>query len=253
MSRLRQRGRLIHVYELRRLHPDGRRAERTGQLRTWAARLAAGAAVLLGWLAGVLLWWHPDGAGQRRALAVAGAALGCGVLWTVLLGRAARWVRDGAVDDAGSAPRVAGLAPDNLGDPEWLWNTLRIANLVLLGVPVAGLTLALVADQVLADADPGLPALRWAAAGCALLLTALMGGIVGGLSVGLGADTEDCWTPRGAVGWLTVYGTPLPLAAPWLSGMHGAWTGGLVCLAALWLLIAPVNKVAAKLPGTAAD
>ncbi|WP_328869503.1 hypothetical protein OHT76_04955 [Streptomyces sp. NBC_00287] len=249
-----QQGELIRVYQLHRLHTSRGRAERTGQLFTVAARLAAGAAVLLGWLAGALLWWQPDPAGLRRALVLGGAGLGCGVLWAVLLWWAARWLRHGMIADAGSKrPRVAGLVPDNWGEPEWLWDTLRIANLVLMGIPIAGLVLAgLGAAASAEDADVGLE-LRWAAAGCALLLTGLMGGIVGGLSTGLGAETEECWTPRGAVGWLIVYGVPFLLAAPWLSGRYESWAGWLVALAVVWLLIAPVNKVAKGLPSVSSD
>ncbi|MGV9456666.1 hypothetical protein [Streptomyces sp. NPDC003635] len=252
--RRRPRGELVHVYELYRLHRRGEGAERTGRLFTVAARLAAGAAVSLGWLAGFLLWWHPDRAGSRTALAVGGAALGCGMLWAVLLGRAVRWLRRGLVADAGSEPpRVAGLMPDGWGDPEWLWNTLRIANLVLMCVPIAGLVLALGAAAAPSDFEEGLRVGRWPVTGVALLMTGLMGGIVGGLSVGLGAPEKDCWTVRGAVGWLTLYGLPFALAAPWLAGLHETWSGALACLAALWLLIAPVNKVAKEIPGVSSD
>ncbi|CCK31980.1 putative membrane protein [Streptomyces davaonensis JCM 4913] len=246
----RQRGELIRVYQLRHLHTAGEGAERTGRWFTVAARLAAGAAVLLGWLAGALLWWHPDPTGLRQALAVGGAALGCGVAWAVLLGRAVRWLRGGVIADAGSEPPPAGLVPDGWGDPEWLWNTLRIANLVLMGFPIAGLTLGLGATAAPEDVGEWV---RWPVTGGALLMTALMGGIVGSLSAGLGASTEDCWTVRGAVGWLVVYGVPFLLAVPWLSGQYETWSDALVALAALWLLIAPVNKVAKELPSVSSD
>ncbi|MBC2900157.1 hypothetical protein [Streptomyces cupreus] len=249
-----RQGELIHLYQLRRLHTSRERAERTGRLFTMAARLAAGAAVLLGWLAGGLLWWQPDPAGLRQALAVGGAALACGVLWAVLLWRAARWLRGGMIADAGSEPpRVAGLAPDGWGDPEWLWNTLRIANLVLMGVPIAGLVMGLGAAGSLEDIEKWVPVVRWPLTGGALLLTGLMGGIIGGLSVGFGAETEECWTPRGAVGWLRVYGVPFLLSVPWLSGSYEIWAGALVALAAIWLLIAPVNKVATNIPSVSSD
>ncbi|WAZ19807.1 hypothetical protein STRCI_000884 [Streptomyces cinnabarinus] len=242
------------MFELYRLHTSRERAERTGRLFTVAARLAAGAAVSLGWLSGVLLWWHPDRAGARTALAVGGAALGCGVLWAVLLGWAVRWLRRGMVADTGSEPpRVAGLMPDDWGEPEWLWDTLRIVNLVLMCVPIAGLVLALGAASAPEDFEEWLRVGRWPATGGALLLTGLMGGIIGGLSVGLGASEEDCWTVRGAVGWLTVYGLPFALVVPWLSGLHETWAGALVCLAALWLLIAPLSKVAKELASVSSD
>lgn len=206
------------------------------------------------WVAGVLLWWHADRTGARTALAVGGAALGCGVLWAVLLGWAVRWLRRGWIADAGSEPwRVAGLVPDGWGDPERLWHTWRIAHLVLLGVPLAGLVLGLGAAMPPEDVEEWLRVGRWPVTGGALLLTGLMGGIIGGFSVGFGAESEDCWTVRGAMGWLTVYGLPFLLSTPWLSGLHEIWAGALVCLAALWLLVAPVNKVAARIPGTAAD
>ncbi|MGW0911791.1 hypothetical protein ACWD1Z_08575 [Streptomyces sp. NPDC002784] len=242
-----RRGELVRVYELCRLHADRDGAERTGRLFTVAARLAAGAAVVLGWLAGVLLWAHPAGTGPRTALAVGGAGLGCGVLWAVLLWWAARWLRRGLVADAGSRPlRVAGLASDGWGDPEWLWNTLRIANLVLIAVPIAGLVLA-------ADPERGLTAGRWVVTGLVLLVTGLMGGIIGGLSVGFGAKSEDCWTLRGALGWLLVYGMPFLLAAPLLSGVHAIWTGTLAAVAVLWLLVAPVSKAAKEIPSVSSD
>ncbi|MER7571541.1 hypothetical protein [Streptomyces sp. NPDC126514] len=242
-----RRGELVHVYELYRLHADRAGAERTGRLFIVGARLAAGAAVVLGWLAGVLLWAHPDGTGPRTALAVGGAGLGCGVLWAVLLWRAARWLRRGLVADAGSRPpRVAGLASDDWSDPEWLWNTLRIANLVLIAVPIAGLILT-------ADPARGLPTGRWLVTGLVLVATGLMGGIVGGLSVGFGAKAEDCWTLRGALGWLLVYGMPFLLAAPLLAGVRADWTGALAVAAILWLLIAPVSKAAKEIPSVSSD
>ncbi|MEV0172061.1 hypothetical protein AB0I00_13200 [Streptomyces sp. NPDC050803] len=250
----RERGELVRLWQVERLHSRGARARRTGLWFVLSARLAAGAAVLLGWLAGALLWWHPDAAGQRVAVAVGGAALGCGVLWAVLLGWATRWLRRGMIADAGSEPPpVAGLDPGGYGDPEWLWNTLRIANLVLMGIPIAALVLALGALSSPEDAEWWFRTARWPATAFGLFMTGLMGGIIGGLSVGLGADSEDCWTVRGAVGWLAVYGFPFLLVVPWLSGLRGAWSGALLCLAVLWLLIGPLNKVAKEIPGVAAD
>jgi hypothetical protein len=169
------------------------------------------------------------------------------VLWAVVLWRAARWLRRGLVADTGSRPpRVAGLASDNWGDPEWLWNTLRIANLVLIAVPVAGLVLT-------ADPTRGLTAGRWLVTGAILVATGLMGGIIGGLSVGFGATTEDCWTLRGAVGWLLVYGMPFLLAAPLLADVRAIWTGALAVAAILWLLIAPVIKAGKEIPSVSSD
>jgi hypothetical protein len=84
-------------------------------------------------------------------------------------------------------------------------------------------------------------------------MTGLMGGIIGGLAFGLVASSEGCWTPRGAVRRLLVYAVPFLLAVPWLSGPHAPWTGALAGVAALWLLIGPINQVAKHIPGVAAD
>jgi hypothetical protein len=84
-------------------------------------------------------------------------------------------------------------------------------------------------------------------------MTGLMGGIIGGLAFGLVASSEGCWTPRGAVRRLLVYAVPFLLAVPWLSGRHAPWTGALAGVAALWLLIGPINQVAKHIPGVAAD
>ncbi|MFD7321221.1 hypothetical protein ACFV9D_09025 [Streptomyces sp. NPDC059875] len=110
---------------------SGERAERTARRYVAAARLAAGAGVVLGLMAGALLWWRPSPAGQLQALAVGGAALGFGVLWVVVLWRAARRLRRGIVADRGSTRHApAGIEPDGAGDPELLWNWLRLMNLV---------------------------------------------------------------------------------------------------------------------------
>ncbi|MDT9696889.1 hypothetical protein [Streptomyces sp. P17] len=140
---------------------------------------------------------------------------------------------------------------------EWLWNTLRIANLVLLGIPMAGLAMGLGAAGSPEDIEKWVALVRRPVTGGALPLTGLMGGImggiIGGLSVGFGAETEECWTPRGAVGRLVVYGLPFLPAVPWLSGSREIWSGAFVALAALWLLIAPVNKVAKHIPSVSSD
>jgi hypothetical protein len=242
--------RTVLLFQLPRLHRDGDRAERTGLRRTVAARLLAGAAVLLGWTAAALLVLRPGRDAYGWVLAAGAAALAFAVAWAVLLWRNARWVRRGLVLDAAEKrPRVSGLDP--VGDvPDWLWVTLRIGNLVGMCVPVGGLLLAL-AEQSLTTAEP--QDVRWWFVGGPLVMTGLMGGIVGGLGIGLGANGEDCWTPRGAVGWLVVYGTPFLLSVPWLSGTHAMWSGVLLGLAVLWLLVAPVNKAAKDNPGTAAD
>jgi hypothetical protein len=143
--RQRERGEVVSLYRVDRLHADRGRARRTGVCFIAAARLVAAAAVLLGLLAGALLWWRPDQSGQEQALATGGAALGCGVLWVMVVWRAACWLRRGMIADRGSKPQVvAGLEPDNQGEPDWLWDILRLAHLVLLCVPLAGLVLALV-------------------------------------------------------------------------------------------------------------
>ncbi|WP_437063374.1 hypothetical protein [Streptomyces sp. enrichment culture] len=244
---MRRRGEVVLVFQLPRLHSGGNRAERAGWWRTVGARLLAGAAVLSGWAAAVLLVWRPGPAAHPYVLAAGGAGLGFGLLWAVALWRNARWALRGMVVDAGAeAPAVSGLDP--VGDvPDWIWDTLRIANVMLMGIPVSGLVLLGL------GASPAHEELRWGALVAALFLTALMGGIVGGLSVGLGAGGDDCWTPGGAARWLVVYGVPYLLAVPALAGVEETWSTVLVGLAALWLLIAPVNKVAKEIPGTAAD
>ncbi|WP_329324687.1 hypothetical protein [Streptomyces luteogriseus] len=252
--RRRERGELVSLYRVDRLHADRGRALRTGACFIAAARLAASATVLLGLLAGALLWWRPDQTGQEQALATGGAALGCGVLWVMVVWRAACWLRRGMIADRGSTPQVvAGLEPDNQGEPDWLWDTLRLAHLVLLCIPLAGLVLALVSAVMPEEAGAWSGWARWGITGFSLLMTGLMGGIIGGLAFGLAAPGEESWTPRGAARRLVVYAVPFLLAVPWLSGRHAPWTGALAGAAALWLLIGPINQVAKHIPGTAAD
>jgi hypothetical protein len=251
--RRRERGEVVGLYQLYRLHADGDRARRTGLFFVVAARIAAGAAVLSGVLAGALLWWRPGPPGQRQALAVGGAALCCGVLWVTVLWCATRWLRRGMIADSGGRPTpVAGLEPDSSGDPAWLWDTLRLAHLVLLCVPVAGLVLALLSVGASGEAAAWFPWARWATTGFCLLMTGLMGGVIGGLAFGL-VSGEDCWTPRGAARRLLVYAVPFLLAVPWLSGRYGPWAAALVGVAAIWLLVGPISHVAKHIPGTAAD
>jgi hypothetical protein len=208
--------------------------------------------VLLGLSAGALLWWRPDRTGQEQALALGGAALGCGVLWVTLVWRAARWLRRGVIADRGGNV-VAGLEPDDQGEPGWLWDTLRLAHLVLLCVPMAGLVLAVVSAVMPEEAQAWTGWLRWGISGFSVLMTGIMGGIIGGLAFGLVGSGEECWTPRGAVRRLLLYAVPFLLAVPWLSGLHATWTGALTGAAALWLLIGPVTAVAEHIPGTSAD
>jgi hypothetical protein len=195
-----------------------------------------------------------DRTGQEQALATGGAALGCGVLWVMVVWRAACWLRRGMIADGGSKPQVvAGLEPDNQGEPDWLWDILRLAHLVLLCVPLAGLALALVSAVMPEEARAWSGWARWGISGFSLLMTGLMGGIIGGLAFGLVASGEGSWTPRGALRRLLVYAVPFLLPVPWLSGRHAPWTGALTCAAALWPLIGPINQVAKHIPGTAAD
>ncbi|MEU1314687.1 hypothetical protein [Streptomyces tibetensis] len=250
----RERGELVSFYRVDRLHADGGRARRVGVCYIAAARLVAAAAVLLGLLAGALLWWRPDRTGQEQALAIGSAALGCGVLWVMVVWRAACWLRRGVIADRGGKPQVvAGLEPDDQGEPDWLWDILRLAHLVLLCVPLAGLVLALVSAVMPEEAGAWSGWLRWGISGFSLLMTGLMGGIIGALAFGLVVSGEECWTPRGAARRLLVYGVPFLLATPWLSGWHAPWTGALAGAAALWLLVGPINQVAKHIPGTAAD
>ncbi|NEE22935.1 hypothetical protein G3M58_92850 [Streptomyces sp. SID7499] len=83
--RRRARGDVVSLFRVDRLHAAGERARRTGLCFIALARLAAAAAVLLGLLSGALLWWRPDQAGQEQALATGGAALGCGMLWVMVV------------------------------------------------------------------------------------------------------------------------------------------------------------------------
>ncbi|MEV6757118.1 hypothetical protein [Streptomyces sp. NPDC051214] len=247
---------MISLYRVAGLHRERESARRTGLRFIVAARSAAGAAVLFGLLAGVLLWCRPSLAGQQQALAVGGVALGLGTLWVVVLWRAARWLNGGMPADSGSKPETvaAGLEPNNSGDPEWLWNLMRLAHLVLLCVPVAGLLLTLAGD--LATPEPkvvGWDSTRWWITGFSLLVTGLMGGTIGGLAFGMVDSSSDCWTPRGAARRLLVYAVPFLLAAPWLTGLHTAWSGALAGAAALWLLIGPIEHVAKHIPGSSAD
>jgi hypothetical protein len=131
----------VLVFQLPRLHAGGSRAERVGWWRTVGARLLAGAAALSGWAAALLLVWRPGPETHPYVLAAGGAGLVSGVLWAVVLWRNARWVRRGMVVDSGAeAKAVSGLDP--VGDvPDWIWDTLRIANVVLMGIPVSGLVL----------------------------------------------------------------------------------------------------------------
>jgi hypothetical protein len=250
----RERGERVSLYRVDRLHADRGRARRTGACFIAAARLVAAAAVLLGLLAGALLWWRPDQTGQEQALATGGAALGCGVLWVMAVWRAACWLRRGMIADTGGQPQVvAGLEPDNQGEPDWLWDMLRLAHLVLLCVPMAGLVLALASAVMPEEAGAWSGWVRWGISGFSLLMTGLMGGIIGVLAFGQVDSSAGCWTPRGAVRRLLVYAVPFLLAVPWLSGRHAHWTGALAGAAALWLLIGPVNQVAKHIPGTATD
>ncbi|MEV0528819.1 hypothetical protein AB0I66_35910 [Streptomyces sp. NPDC050439] len=247
---------LISLYRVEGLHRERERAQRTGQRFIVAARSAAGAAVLLGLMAGVLLWCRPSLAGQQQALIVGGVALGLGTLWVVVLWRAARWLNDGMPTDSGSKPETvaAGLEPNTAGDPEGLWNMMRIAHLVLLCVPVAGLVLTLAGAMATTEQKVvGWDATRWWITGFILLVTGLMGGTIGGLASGMVNSSNDCWTPRGAARRLLVYAVPFLLAAPWLTGLHTGWSGALAGAAALWLLIGPVEHVAKHIPGSSAD
>ncbi|GAA2788515.1 hypothetical protein [Streptomyces showdoensis] len=242
-------GRPVRVWQVRRLHADGDRAERTARRFLLSARLAAAAAVLLGHLAVLLLWWDPNTAGQRWALGVGTAALGCGVAWVTVLARARRWVRAGVVADAGTGPPPAtGLLPDGLGGPpDWLWDWARLLHLVSMCVPIGALAAALTNGA----GDEAFTRLSvWGTTGFALLLTGIMGGVVGGLGFGLVDSDEECWTVRGAVRRLRRYAVPFLLAAPWLAGWTGVWPALLVCGAVLWLLIAPVNYVGTQIPST---
>jgi hypothetical protein len=233
------------------LHGDGQRARRTGRRFILAARLLAAAAVLLGLSAGASLWWRADPAGQQRAVVVGGAALSLGVLWVVVLWRAARWLNHGVVADHGSEPKVpAGLMPDHRDDPAWLWDTLRLAHLVLLGIPLAGLLFGLGSATPTSEG----PALRfgtawWLGTGVCLLMTSIIGGLVGGVAFGVVYSEKECWTARGAVRRLLVYAVPFLLAAPWLAGLRDHWTGTCVAAAMVWLLIAPVMHVEKHIPG----
>ncbi|MGW0565558.1 hypothetical protein ACWDZ4_34450 [Streptomyces sp. NPDC003016] len=254
--RRRERGELVSLYQVYRLHGEWDRARRTGLWFIVTARLAAGAAVLLGLLAGVLLWWRPGPAGQQQALVAGGAALGLGVLWVVVVWRAVRWLNGGMIADSGSKPEIvaAGLEPDDSGEPEWLWNTLRLAHLVLLCVPIAGLLLTLASAAATSEQTvTGFGATRWVVTGFSLLTTGLMGGIIGGLAFGMVNSSKECWTPRGAVRRLLVYAVPFLLAAPWLAGLHTNWSSTLAGAAVLWLLIGPIEHVAKHIPGSSAD
>ncbi|MFJ8081773.1 hypothetical protein ACIQ6Y_14285 [Streptomyces sp. NPDC096205] len=234
------RGRRVLLFQVRTLHADGERAVRTGLLRTVAARLLAGAAVVLGWTAAGLPAVRPERETHPYVLMAGFAALGCWALWTLLLWRNAVWVRRGLVTDAGTKRlAVSGLDPAG-GDPEWMWAVLRTGNVLLMGVPIGGLLLAL-------GVEDGTPPSPWWCLGGPLVLTGLMGAVVSGF--GLGASGDDCWTPLGALGWLLIYGVPFLLAVPWLSGTHRTWSAGLVCLAILWLLIAPLARLAKDDPG----
>ncbi|KOV99149.1 hypothetical protein ADK65_19680 [Streptomyces sp. NRRL B-1140] len=245
---------MVSLHRVDELHADRGRARRTGVCFIAAARLLAAVAVLLGLLAGALLWCRPDRTGQEQALATGGAALGCGVLWVTVVWRAACWLRRGMITDRDGEPMVvAGLEPDDQGEPDWLWNVLRLSHLVLLCVPLAGLALALVSAVMPAEAGAWSGWVRWGISGFSLLMTGLMGGIIGGLAFGLVASGEECWTPRGAVRRLLMYAVPFLLAVPLLSGVHAPWSGALAGAAALWLLIGPVNQVAKHIPGVASD
>ncbi|MEU8775524.1 hypothetical protein [Streptomyces sp. NPDC048606] len=251
-GRGRVRGRAVRVHEVRRWHADGERAERTARRFLTGARLLAGGAVLLGHLAVLLLWRDPGACGQRWALAVGGVALGLGALWVTVLARATRWVRSGVVADAGSGPPAAtGLLPDALGGPaDRLWDWARLLHLVSLCFPLGALVAALASS---AD-EQGLRELsRWGATGFALLLTAILGGVIGGLAFGLVDSDEECWTVRGALRRLRRYAVPFLLAAPWLAGLHTGWSALSVGAALLWLLIAPVNHVGSHIPGSSSD
>ncbi|MEU8765189.1 hypothetical protein [Streptomyces sp. NPDC048659] len=241
------RGRPVRLYEAVRLHDHRSGAERAARRFLLGARLAAAGAVLLGHLAVVLLWRDPGAAGQRLALGVGAAALACGVLWVAVLSRAARWVAAGVVADAGTAPPPpAGLLPDALsGPPDLVWDWARLLHLVSLGVPIGALVAALSAA---ADKEELTAFTAWGATGLALLVTVIMGGIIGGLGFGLVDGDEECWTPRGARRRLRRYAVPFLLSAPWLAGVWTVWAGALVCAAALWLLIAPVNYVGSQIP-----
>ncbi|MER8041936.1 hypothetical protein [Streptomyces sp. NPDC094032] len=251
--RVRGRGRPVRLGEVRRLHADGERAERTARRFLRGARLSAAAAVLLGHAAVLLLWWDPGTAGQRRALAVGAVALGCGVLWVTVLARATRWVRAGVIADAGSGPPPAtGLLPDALvGPPDWLWDWTRLLHMVSMCVPIGALAAALAAA---AGDEGGLPELTaWGTTAFALLLTGIMGGIIGGLAFGLVDTDEECWTVPGAVRRLRRYAVPFLLAAPWLAGWYSGWSALLMGGALLWILIAPVNYVGTQIPGTSSS
>ncbi|MEU6979098.1 MULTISPECIES: hypothetical protein [unclassified Streptomyces] len=245
-------GRPVRVWQVRQLHADGDRAERTARRFLLSARLMAAAAVLLGHLAVLLLWLDPAPPGQRWALGVGAAALGCGAAWVTVLARAGRWLRAGVIADAGSGPPPAtALLPDALGGPpDWLGDWARLLHLVSMCVPLGALTAALAS----APGDAGMIKLAaWGATGFALLLTGIMGGIVGGLAFGLVDTDEECWTVRGALRRLRRYAVPFLLAAPWLAGWTSGWSALLVGGALLWLLIAPVNYVGMQIPGTSSS
>ncbi|MER7477913.1 hypothetical protein ABTX60_09655 [Streptomyces sp. NPDC126510] len=175
----------MSLYRVNGLHADRGRARRTGVWVIAAARLLAAAAVLLGLMAGALLWWRPDRTGQEQALALGGAALGCGVLWVMVVWRAACWLRRGLIADKGGKPQVvAGLAPDDQGEPGWLWDRLRPAHLVLLCVPLAGLVLALVSAVMLVYAVPFLLAVPWLSGLRAPWTSALAGACILWLLIG---------------------------------------------------------------------
>lgn len=246
---------LVDVHQVGRLHRDGDEAVRVGLRFVLVARLVAGGGVLLGVLGGALLCWRPGRAGQLPVLVVGGAALGLGVLWVVVLRRAARWVNAGLIADFDRRPaETTGLRPGPRVRHQRRWDILRLVHLVLLCVPMAGMALALLsAEPANGESSAEFGRTQWLVTGFCLLMTGIMGGLTGGLAFGQVESSKECWTPRGAVRRLMAYAVPFLLAAPWLAGLHTVWTGALLAVAPLWLLMVPIFLVAPHIPSVPSD